>query len=638
MLCIRSLASILALAGALLPASVSSAQPTAARPPTGPWVVTIARTGGQEIAVHMTFEPRGRGRWEAFSRSGAIDEFLGWRKATLARIARKRPPRGALIHIENGTVSSIGGDSARIRGRLASPFLGNHYLVGTMQGGRLRAELRRDSLGPMTGSMDAVAASGSAPIRDYRALAARVRRTVTDHIYDPELPRRADWRNFLDELDRRLGRARDDADAMVAFFGIRARLRTSHFELIRAPEIAATPLDSLMSMQTGDPATLVMLTFPAPGVAMLRVRRWDKVSPAVTHAFQRIDSARPHTLVLDIRGNPGGDVSSASPAAHLLRDSTTIGVFLGRKWYAAHRSPPTAAELRTLPTISDDRSASTVLYGVREHGALVGVVPPTGPRFDGPVYLLIDGGSASASEPLAYLLKSTGRATLVGERTAGAMLSAPPLDVGEGWVLRVPEADYFAADGTRLEGVGVAPDIATPAAGALAAVGGRIRTAHPYAGTLLTAQGEADAGRWADAERTYRELVTLAPDSAAPRLGLGRALLEQKQIAQALAEFTAALGRHPRNQDVRYQLGRAAAITGQRLEQGEQALRAYLAEPAPIGSPTHAAAHWRLGLILLARSDREGARRELEAALALEPQLAEAKAALRGMGEGGVAH
>lgn len=627
----RSLPFALALAFAI-PATLAGAQTgPAARMPSGAWTVRVSRPGGQEMAVRMDFEPRGAGRWEAFSRPGAIDEFLGWRKAMLARVAGKRPPRGALVRIENGTATQVG-DSVRIRGRLASPFLGEHHLDGTIHGGRLRAELRRDSLGATTGTLEAVPAGGDRPVRDYRALAATVRRTVSERIYDPQLVRRADWRDFLDELDRRLGRARDDVDAMAAFYAIRPRLRTSHFDLFRNPEMAGTPLDSLLRAQSGDPATLVAVTFPAPGVALLRVRRWDRVTPLVARAFARIDSARPHTLVIDIRGNPGGDVSSASAAAHLLRDSTTIGVFLGRKWYAAHREPPTAAELASLPTISNDESVGTVLYGVREHGALVGVVPPERPRFDGTVYVLIDKETGSASEPLAYLLKSTRRATLVGERTAGAMLSAPPQGIGDGWVLRVPEADYFAADGTRLEGVGVEPDVAAGAAGALGVVGERIRAEHPYAGALLVGQGHADAARWAEAERAYRAVLAAAPDSAAAQLGLGAALGGQKRWDEALAVYEAAVARHPRDQGLRYQLGRAAAISGQRLEQGERALRAYLAEPVPAGSPSHAAAQWRLGLILQARGDLEGARRAFQAALVLEPQHAEAQTALRTLG------
>jgi C-terminal processing protease CtpA/Prc len=95
---------------------------------------------------------------------------------------------------------------------------------------------------------------------------------------------------------------------------------------------------------------------------------------------------------------------------------------------------------------------------LREHGALRGRVQPTPTPFSGSVYVLIDSGTASAAEPLAALLQSEHRATLIGERTAGAMLSSESIDLGNGWSLRLPTADYFTAEGVRLEGRGVTPD------------------------------------------------------------------------------------------------------------------------------------------------------------------------------------
>lgn len=68
-------------------------------------------------------------------------------------------------------------------------------------------------------------------------------------------------------------------------------------------------------------------------------------------------------------------------------------------------------------------------------GAAVGVVTPAGPRYDGPVSGLASPETASAAEPIVHLLKTTGRATVVGERTMGAMLSSDRADLGGGWAL-----------------------------------------------------------------------------------------------------------------------------------------------------------------------------------------------------------
>lgn len=75
-------------------------------------------------------------------------------------------------------------------------------------------------------------------------------------------------------------------------------------------------------------------------------------------------------------------------------------------------------------------------------------------------------------------------------------------------------------------------------------------------------------------------------------------------------------------------MGRVAASSGQRLDEGEQALAAYLQrEPAP-GAPPHGAARWRLGQIREHRKDTAGARREYETAVRLDSTVRAATQAL----------
>ncbi len=79
----------------------------------------------------------------------------------------------------------------RIRSRLASPFLSEHFVVGTVHGGRLLGELRRDLLGATTGTLHGVSATDDRPIRDYRALGAG---DTAGHRLGPDLePPRLGW-------------------------------------------------------------------------------------------------------------------------------------------------------------------------------------------------------------------------------------------------------------------------------------------------------------------------------------------------------------------------------------------------------------------------------------------------------------
>ncbi|HVT12143.1 MAG TPA: S41 family peptidase [Fimbriimonadaceae bacterium] len=78
-----------------------------------------------------------------------------------------------------------------------------------------------------------------------------------------------------------------------------------------------------------------------------------------------------------------------------------------------------------------------------------------------PLVVLIDKGSRSAKEVFAYIMKTSKRATLVGEKTGGNVLGTSPSPVGDWGYLEIPMVDV-KANGVRLEKVGVAPDIAVP--------------------------------------------------------------------------------------------------------------------------------------------------------------------------------
>ena len=74
---------------------------------------------------------------------------------------------------------------------------------------------------------------------------------------------------------------------------------------------------------------------------------------------------------------------------------------------------------------------------------------------------MINGGSRSAKEVLSYVFKKSGRGTLVGQTTAGNVLGTFPQAIGDWAYIEVPMLDVLA-DGVRLEGNGVVPDVAVP--------------------------------------------------------------------------------------------------------------------------------------------------------------------------------
>lgn len=87
--------------------------------------------------------------------------------------------------------------------------------------------------------------------------------------------------------------------------------------------------------------------------------------------------------------------------------------------------------------------------------------------FKGPVYVLTSERTASASEIATEALQYSGRAVIIGEKTAGEMLSQKVYDILGEFHLFLPVADYFSVKGDRVEGIGIEPDIAVGAKDAL---------------------------------------------------------------------------------------------------------------------------------------------------------------------------
>jgi carboxyl-terminal processing protease len=79
----------------------------------------------------------------------------------------------------------------------------------------------------------------------------------------------------------------------------------------------------------------------------------------------------------------------------------------------------------------------------------------------GPTVVLVNGGTRSGKEIVAFAAKRAKAATLVGEQTAGAALAGRPFCLGNGSLLYLAVADV-SVGGERLEGRGVAPDVLVP--------------------------------------------------------------------------------------------------------------------------------------------------------------------------------
>ena len=73
--------------------------------------------------------------------------------------------------------------------------------------------------------------------------------------------------------------------------------------------------------------------------------------------------------------------------------------------------------------------------------------------------VLINGGSASASEILCGALQDYGVATIVGTQSYGKGIVQSVLDLQDGTALELTTAKYYTPNGNNIHGVGITPDV-----------------------------------------------------------------------------------------------------------------------------------------------------------------------------------
>ena len=199
--------------------------------------------------------------------------------------------------------------------------------------------------------------------------------------------------------------------------------------------------------ETGEPATIGNLpTFhvrleserrPTPAGRPAGIIRFNVWMPAVDARFQQaIDELRDAAgIVLDLRGNPGGLAAMLMGiSGHFLEERKPLGVMKTRDAQLKFAANPRLVNAR----------------GER--------VKP----FAGPVAILVDAMSGSATECFAGGMQSIGRARVFGQTSMGQALPALFDRLPNGDLMIHAYGDFVTADGTRLEGRGVVPDQPVP--------------------------------------------------------------------------------------------------------------------------------------------------------------------------------
>lgn len=177
----------------------------------------------------------------------------------------------------------------------------------------------------------------------------------------------------------------------------------------------------------------------------------DETSRAIDTMMDEVQEATGNMLtglIIDLRNNPGGLLNSAVAVSDMFLDGGVIVSAQGR-----------TPESRFTRKAHD----GDVLDGAA-------------------IVVLVNGGSASASEIVAGALQDHDRATIVGTTTFGKGLVQTVMPLSKGRAVKLTTSRYFTPSGDSIHGIGVTPDIIVE--------GSR---QHPMQNLQATADRESDA-------------------------------------------------------------------------------------------------------------------------------------------------
>jgi carboxyl-terminal processing protease len=161
------------------------------------------------------------------------------------------------------------------------------------------------------------------------------------------------------------------------------------------------------------------------GIAYLKLNDFREHTPARTKvALTELLAEEPRGLILDLRDNPGG----------LLSSSVEI-----------------ASQFIAEGLILLERGSN----GLEDQEMARG----DGLATDIPLVVLVNSGTASASEIVAGAIRDHERGVLIGEHTFGKGTVQSPIDLSDGSHLRLTIAHWFTPDDQHIEEDGIAPDI-----------------------------------------------------------------------------------------------------------------------------------------------------------------------------------
>lgn len=212
--------------------------------------------------------------------------------------------------------------------------------------------------------------------------------------------------------------------------------------------------------------TLVEARLLGDGLGYLKVAMFPGmvgvvVANEISKAVEQLGSLK--SLIIDLRGNTGGGIGALRVMSLLTPNQIPVGFALDRRRVTATLE----SEKQAFRRFSRIPSSTKALWrlALQYAPAMMAKKPivlqseglGTEP-FHGKIVLLVNRHTASAAEMIVAFARENNLATIVGEKTAGRLLSATSIKVGNGFRLALPTGSYYTWKGTVLEGTPIEPD------------------------------------------------------------------------------------------------------------------------------------------------------------------------------------
>lgn len=186
----------------------------------------------------------------------------------------------------------------------------------------------------------------------------------------------------------------------------------------KGEEVTVTAVRDIVKKQT------VAYKMIDDGIAHLTITEFDTVTyDQFTEALDILEEQNVKGMIIDLRGNPGGSLSTV---CDMLDEILPEGLLV----------------------YTEDKSGKRKEY-----------TSDAKERLDVPLIVLIDGGSASASEIFAGAIQDYEKGEIVGSQSYGKGVVQSLYNLKDGTCVKLTVSEYFTPKGRSINGKGITPDV-----------------------------------------------------------------------------------------------------------------------------------------------------------------------------------